>query len=576
MEGQSEDLNKAEHDVMSENQKRSEDMTATLHAIATGNSNRMIKNSRAACTAKQKAEEAQDRVKYEQDKLDHPPYNSLEDSGAKSMHQQELVDEVGVEPFAASLLRRMHEDHCILMKDYHGALPHLEPDGATKKHVTKHLENMGSFLDNTESHFGKHFKDLPPLEGSMDQEEEETDPEEEEDTDEADSDEEELPPAEEAAEGMDMEMRGKLLPKQLNKAQPKIRTDVHEHPVHGHRIYSTTYTDPEGEVAEFPPVDFRPAHEQRVREMQEDLSNEFGEDFEVDDQAKGKGIRDREVSHATRKKIGRGVKQTLLRHGKALPQGEEYHKGIPEEEQNADEDLENVEEDMEQEDEDREEEDDLHDHELDKIDEASNYLDELGNKTDFEDKDRMESYHYHKSLEPMGSVEGYETKALEAGVGRFRKNIGNASSFFKMLSCEKAYGDPHREEAKVHATTLKNGLGELYEKAEDQEEEETPDDKEREMIEEEDEEEGDVVAMPGEMGEKNQPSDNVSPSKTRKILHDGEVNGHPITQKQRGMFGAAAGRGEKALDLTSIVIDRQNVIEDMMANLNKLQEMVCN
>lgn len=417
--------------------------------------------------------------------------------GEKSMHQQELVDEVGVEPFAASLLRRMHEDHCILMKDYHGALPHLEPDGATKKHVTKHLENMGSFLDNTESHFGKHFKDLPPLEGSMDQEEEETDPEKEEDTDEADSDEEELPPAEEAAEGMDMEMRGKA-------------------------------------------------------------------------------IRDREVSHATRKKIGRGVKQTLLRHGKALPQGEEYHKGIPEEERNVDEDLENVEEDMEQEDEDREEEDDLHDHELDKIDEASNYLDELGNKTDFEDKDRMESYHYHKSLEPMGSVEGYETKALEAGVGRFRKNIGNASSFFKMLSCEKAYGDPHREEAKVHATTLKNGLGELYERAEDQEEEETPDEKEREMIEEEDEEEGDVVAMPGEMGEKNQPSDNVSPSKARKILHDGEVNGHPITQKQRGMFGAAAGRGEKALDLTSVVIDRQNVIEDMMTNLNKLQEMVCN
>jgi hypothetical protein len=42
-----------------------------------------------------------------------------------------------------------------------------------------------------------------------------------------------------------------------------------------------------------------------------------------------------------------------------------------------------------------------------------------------------------------------------------------------------------------------------------------------------------------------QPSSHMdmSPEKARKILHDGEVHGHPLTKKQRGLFGSVAGRG---------------------------------
>lgn len=47
---------------------------------------------------------------------------------------------------------------------------------------------------------------------------------------------------------------------------------------------------------------------------------------------------------------------------------------------------------------------------------------------------------------------------------------------------------------------------------------------------------------------KGQPSDDISPDKARQILHDGEVNGHPLTDKQRRMFGAAASQGDKAFD----------------------------
>lgn len=34
----------------------------------------------------------------------------------------------------------------------------------------------------------------------------------------------------------------------------------------------------------------------------------------------------------------------------------------------------------------------------------------------------------------------------------------------------------------------------------------------------------------------------LSPEKAEKILHDGSVKGHPITKKQRGYFGAVAGK----------------------------------
>lgn len=41
-----------------------------------------------------------------------------------------------------------------------------------------------------------------------------------------------------------------------------------------------------------------------------------------------------------------------------------------------------------------------------------------------------------------------------------------------------------------------------------------------------------------------QPSADISPEKARRILKDGTVHGKPLTEAQRGMFGAAAGRGK--------------------------------
>ena len=41
-----------------------------------------------------------------------------------------------------------------------------------------------------------------------------------------------------------------------------------------------------------------------------------------------------------------------------------------------------------------------------------------------------------------------------------------------------------------------------------------------------------------------QPSDEISPQKAREMLADGTAHGHPLTDAQKRMLGAAVGRGE--------------------------------
>lgn len=53
---------------------------------------------------------------------------------------------------------------------------------------------------------------------------------------------------------------------------------------------------------------------------------------------------------------------------------------------------------------------------------------------------------------------------------------------------------------------------------------------------------------------KAQPSDAINPSKARQILKDGEANGHKLTAKQQGMFGAAAGK--KNLEATTPIMTK--------------------
>lgn len=48
------------------------------------------------------------------------------------------------------------------------------------------------------------------------------------------------------------------------------------------------------------------------------------------------------------------------------------------------------------------------------------------------------------------------------------------------------------------------------------------------------------------------PSDDISPDKAKQILEDGEAHGKPLTDAQKGMFGAAAGKQRNAREDTAI------------------------
>jgi hypothetical protein len=121
------------------------------------------------------------------------------------------------EPWGAQVLRKFHADHSAMMKDYDELLGPLEHEGV-KSHVTKHLQNIEKALGETEKMWSKHYKDLPGLEGVDAGEEPAEDDNglveeelegEEKDADTmddnanpADSAEPELPSPEEAVEGM--------------------------------------------------------------------------------------------------------------------------------------------------------------------------------------------------------------------------------------------------------------------------------------------------------------------------------------------------------------------------------------
>lgn len=129
-------------------------------------------------------------------------------------------EEASQEPFGAQVLRRIHEDHSILMEEYDEMMGPLEHE-EVKSHLQKQLEKLEETLTETEELFAKSYEELPQLaEHEAVEEEEEKDLEEEgeEETEEADSAPEEEPPPEEAVEGMAKEKKEKRLPVKASKA----------------------------------------------------------------------------------------------------------------------------------------------------------------------------------------------------------------------------------------------------------------------------------------------------------------------------------------------------------------------
>ena len=128
-----------------------------------------------------------------------------------------------LEPYGAQVLRRMHEDHSILLEEYDEMVQMLEHEGV-KSHLTEVLEAIETLLTSTEELFSSEYADLPGLEGAVEEKDLE---EEEEEKAEGEEEVEEEPMPEEAIEGMETKhLRQKR--KELRKTYRKSNEDKEE------------------------------------------------------------------------------------------------------------------------------------------------------------------------------------------------------------------------------------------------------------------------------------------------------------------------------------------------------------
>jgi hypothetical protein len=303
------------------------------------------------------------------------------------------------EPHGATVLRRLHEDGSLLMKDYDQMMGPLENE-PVKAHMSKHMGYLDKHLSDTEKLFGKHYKDLPALaDASGDEEEAVT----------------------EAPDEMEAETDDKEI----------------ESPDTG-----------AGEGGDTP-----------AAEPEEDEDEPTGEEAFA---ASTKGLK--------------GKKKALKAKGKNCAACTTGKNG---DEMGTDDGN-------------------LQDYEKKSVGEASGYLKELAAPdSEFGEESRFKAYHYHKTLDGIGQVQdmAQQGKSAKAGFGgaedmaapddtsapgpsdpqgdnqdQFpapvvkdmhpaRKACAMASKYFKTISAERAFGDPHRQEAGMHAEALDKAMG---------------------------------------------------------------------------------------------------------------------
>lgn len=305
------------------------------------------------------------------------------------------------EPFGSQVLRKMHGDISNMMQEYDKYMPVLDHEHV-KNHVASHLGEWEKMLSTTEKLHGKHYKDHEPLtapEDALENEEEEDVPEEteEKELDEtmpASSGEEELPPVEEVAEAMHDE------PENDNSEQQKaLRLKYRKKQLSAKSMCSSCKKEP---------CSCGKKVLKKSTEVPVPLDN----------------LPDTKTPPA---EFEPGVGAKLLPHHKSS------------------------------------------------VGEAAGYLKEIGEpNSNFDDEARMKAYHYHKTLDGIGQIQREAGKSVEEDDKEKKDfsegspeaeavpertpdtppSIPAASKFFKGLSQERAFGDPHREEAKSHCKAL--------------------------------------------------------------------------------------------------------------------------
>lgn len=349
------------------------------------------------------------------------------------------------EKHGVQVSRRVHEDHKILMKDYHEMMGPLEHE-PTHQLLTKTLQGIESTLGEWEKHFGKHYKDSPPLadtdpgdaHAEDDSLEEETpDDTSEEDATEADSSEEKLPTPEEAAEGI--------------KKDPE---DGKKHLKNGK--VKTVIGKKKGMCPKCNSADCKCGKSLGTGAEVSQVGNQWFA-FSGD----GTQKRGPYKTEAEAQRAAKHLKKDMTEKEASKIEGE----------------LGEVASDVAAETSDTEKS--LQPHQMEMVNSAAQHCKELAGTQNFTDDHRLDSHHHAKNLDGIvgGGVEpnpaiADEQTGMKSDPAQpdqmpptdlmqddtksmgWHKALGEASDFLHGVAREKAFGEPHRQEAGYHAEQL--------------------------------------------------------------------------------------------------------------------------
>lgn len=366
------------------------------------------------------------------------------------------------EPYGAQVARRIHEDHSLLMQDYDKHMNLLEDFHPVKPHLKSIMQGHEKTLSDTEKLFKKHYKDLPPIAGALDEDAMGDDGADDDELVDTNGDGKDLDEAVEATSG-------------------------------------------EGEEEETPPLD---AYE-----------GSQGEGKAKEDDKEDKDKDKKSLRRKWRKKaMCPKCKETDCKCGKSISAKK---KDLTEDEAGKiGAEVEAVADDLAEETEDTEPTAD----QKKSISAASAHCKALSKANDFTDEHRMESYAHGKALEGLTNTEAVaddelespdplgtggmsnetsgkavkdmedEADAMQPEMKSWHKSCSAAGKFLKSMAYEKAFGDPHRAEAAHHAKEL-DGISS------------SPPDAIEDEATTEETESADATYKPGEMGEKKVPAE---------------------------------------------------------------------
>jgi hypothetical protein len=326
------------------------------------------------------------------------------------------------EPVGMQVLRRIHQDHMILMEDYDEMMKPLENE-AVKQHLQEQLQRCEEVLSATEKLFASEYKDAEKGLDGADTGEEEGEGEEEEREEPEEGEEEEVetdsddrsegePSPEEAAEASHdkpkMKDDEKGLPRKtdrLNRRQGTARSSAqatHHAQRHGERADRPRSYSQHGQAAarkekgmdnmEEGDVNYGNVKNLRRKYRKGYAGEEVGDEHAQKKPGHGGSSEGVEGSHkpgeeAGKPKPGSG-RDEITDEGEHTP-GEEAGKPKPG--------------------------DPLAAHEKGYVGEAHKFLKEVSESPELTQQHRMDAWHYHKTLDPIGMVTAAASVGGEVG-----------------------------------------------------------------------------------------------------------------------------------------------------------------